>query len=68
MNHNSIQEEVVKPLYEKGDITRMTNYRPMSLLTVFSKALKKAVRIRLNQCLHANNILVTEQYGFRKGI
>ena len=35
MNHNSIQEEVVKPLYERGDKPSMTNYRPMLLLTVF---------------------------------
>jgi len=46
----------------------MTNYRPFSLLTVFSKVLEKAVHSRLSQQLHTNNILVTEQYGFREGI
>jgi len=34
---------VVKPLYKKGDKTTMTNYRPTSLLTVFSKVLEKAM-------------------------
>ena len=35
---------------------------------VFSKVLKKATHSKLSQHLHTNNILVTEQCGFRKGI
>ena len=31
----------VKPLYKKGDKTEIFNYRPISLLTSFSKTLKK---------------------------
>ena len=46
----------------------MTNYRPMPLLTVFIKVLKKAMHSRLSQHLHTNNILVIEQYSFRKGM
>jgi len=40
----------------------------MSLLTFFSKVLKRAMHCRLSQHLHINNLLVTEQYSFRKGI
>ena len=46
----------------------MTNYRPISLQMVFSKVLEEATHSGLSQHLHINNILVTEQYGFRKGI
>ena len=46
----------------------MTNYRCIALLTVFSKVLEKAMDSRLSQNLHTNNILVTEHYGFVKGI
>ena len=46
----------------------MTNYRCIALLTVFSKVLEKAMDSRLSQHLHTNNILLTEQYGFVKGI
>ena len=59
---------VVKPLYKKGDRKNIANYRPISLLTVFSKVLEKALHSRLSQHLHTNNILVPEQHGFRKGI
>jgi hypothetical protein len=46
----------------------MTNYRPVSLVTVFSKVFKKAMHNRLSHHLHTNNILVSEQHGFKKGI
>jgi hypothetical protein len=59
---------VVRPHYKKGDKTSMTNYRPISLLTVFSKVFEKAMHSSLSQHLHTNNILVTEQHGFRNGI
>jgi len=42
--------------------------RPIPLLTVFSKLLKEATHFRFSQHLHTNNIPVTEQNGFRKGI
>jgi hypothetical protein len=56
------------PLYKKGDVTEMDNYRPISLLPVFSKVLEKAMCCRLNHHLEANKILAIEQYGFRKGL
>jgi hypothetical protein len=59
---------VVKPLYKKRGKTSMTNYRSVSLLTVLSKVLKKAMHGRLSQHLHKKNILITELCGFRKGI
>jgi hypothetical protein len=46
----------------------MTNYRPISLLTSFSKVLEKAIYNRLSHHLHMSNMLVTEQHGFWNGI
>ena len=46
----------------------MPHYRPVSLLPVFLKVFKKAICYRLNHHLQANYILVTEKYGFRKGL
>jgi riboflavin transporter FmnP len=42
---------VIKPLYKKGDEVDTTNYRPISMLTVFSKVLDKTMYHRLNQHL-----------------
>jgi hypothetical protein len=46
----------------------MTTYIPIVLLTMFGTKLEKAMCNRLRQHLHANNILVPEQFGFRKGL
>ena len=46
----------------------MTNYRPILLLTVFSKVFKTAMHSRLNQHLHSNDVLVPQQHGFRQGL
>jgi hypothetical protein len=43
-------------------------YRPISLLTNFPKVLEKVMHSRLSYYLQTNNILVPEQFGFRKGI
>ena len=56
---------IVTPLYKSGDRSSMSNYRPVSLLLVFSKVLERTMHCRLDQHLSINNILVTEQYGFR---
>jgi Notch-like protein len=56
---------IVKPLFKKGDMENMANYRPVSLLTSFSKVFVRIVYERLLQHSNINNILVEEQFGFR---
>ena len=46
-------------------IQDITNYRPISLLTSFSKVIKKLTYARLLDHITTNSILVNEQYGFR---
>jgi hypothetical protein len=46
----------------------MSNYKPILLLTTFSKVLEKVICTRLNHYFQANNILVAKQFGFRKGV
>jgi hypothetical protein len=41
------------------------NYRPISLLTSFSKVIEKLIYARLLDHINTNCILVNEQYGFR---
>jgi sarcosine oxidase/L-pipecolate oxidase len=56
----------VKPLYRKGDRTEFSKYRPISLLTSFSKIIEKIIYKRLYCHLIRNNTLANEQFGFRE--
>lgn len=57
---------VVIPVHKKGDKTRMDNYRPISLLSTFSKILEKVIYKNLLNHLIDNKILTPSQFGFQK--
>jgi hypothetical protein len=54
----------IKLQFNKGDEWNISNYRPIFMLTSFSKIFEKFL---LNRSYHHNNILVNEQFGYRKG-
>lgn len=54
----------VKPLFKSGEPDIFTNYRPISLLPVFSKVLERLFYNRLINFVN-NNILYERQYDFR---
>ncbi len=54
------------PLFKSGCVTSPDNYRPISLLSSFSKVFEKVVCTRLTDFLDANNLLSESQFGFRK--
>ena len=55
----------VIPVYKAGNRTIMSNYRPISLLSVFNKLLEKIMYKRLIKFLEKHNILNENQFGFR---
>jgi len=55
---------LIKPIYKSGDKSSLSNYRPISLLPVFSKILEKVIHKRLFDHLNNNDILIKHQYGF----
>jgi len=55
----------VKPLLRKGNKDNIANYRPISLLTSFSKVFEKLIYDRLLNHIQTNNILHAKQFGFR---
>ena len=57
-----------RPVLKKGDRTEFSNYRPISLLTSFSKIFEKIIFKRLYNYLNDDNILVDHQYGFRNNL
>jgi hypothetical protein len=56
------------PILKKGKKSEMSNYRPISLLTSFSKIFEKVIFNRLHNHVHNNNTLAAEQYGFRNNL
>ena len=58
----------VIPVYkQKGENYLCSNYRPISLIPVFSKILEKLVYNKIFHFLVRYQILFKSQYGFRKG-
>ena len=54
------------PVYKSGRKDLMDNYRPISLLSCFSKLIEKIVCARLTSFLDTNNLISNAQFGFRK--
>ena len=55
----------VIPLFKKGCLLTPSNYRPISILSVFSKITEKVMYERLHKFLEKHEILYTLQFGFR---
>ncbi|XP_065675574.1 uncharacterized protein LOC136091789 [Hydra vulgaris] len=53
------------PIYKGGDDSIKSNYRPISILSCFSKILERIMHNRLYNYLEKNNILYHKQFGFR---
>ena len=56
----------VVPVFKSGNKDSMDNYRPISLLSCFSKIIEKIVGTRLTSFLDVNNLISNSQFGFRK--
>ena len=59
---------LVTPVFKGYDEKRFENYRPISVLTSFSKLLERFMVKRLTKFIDQNNVLSKHQYGFRKNI
>jgi len=55
---------IVKPLFKKGDKSKISNYRPKFILSSFSKILEKVMYNQPQEHLNKYSILA-EQFGFR---
>uniref|UniRef100_A0A8C6LUY9 Reverse transcriptase domain-containing protein n=1 Tax=Nothobranchius furzeri TaxID=105023 RepID=A0A8C6LUY9_NOTFU len=62
---NRMKIAKVIPLHKSGDKHIFSNYRPISLLSQFSKILEKLYIARLDRFLINEEILNDSQYGFR---
>ena len=55
----------VLPIFKKGDVNSLNNYRPISRLPAISKIFERIIYDQLYAYFDNNNILSEEQYGFR---
>ena len=55
------------PIHKKGSTNDVNNYRPISLLSIFSKIMEKLMASRLNNFLQLHSIIYPSQFGFRAG-
>ena len=62
---DSLKKAPVTPIPKQGDKCNLSNYRPISVLPVFSKVFEKVAYAPLYDYLENNSILHKQQYGFR---
>ena len=54
------------PIYKSSDKQLITNYRPISVLPVFSKLFERVLHNRLLSFVDCKNIIYDYQFGFRR--
>nr|CAI5854122.1 unnamed protein product [Callosobruchus analis] len=54
-------------IFKKGEALNPENYRPIAILSVFSKIIEKVLALRIEKYLTNYNILSPSQHGFRTG-
>ena len=62
---DSMKLDKIIPLLKKGCPLSASNYRPISLLSVFSKIIEKVTYERAYKFLEKHEILYSLQFGFR---
>jgi len=63
---SELKAACVTPIFKGGDPLLIKNYRPVSVLPVFSKIYERAMYNRLMNYLEKNKILYEYQFGFKK--
>lgn len=64
---DKLKHAIVTPIHKGGEKKKVENYRPISVLPVFSKVYERVMYNRLLSFLETNDILYKHQYGFRPG-
>ena len=63
--HLFLKKPKVIPIYKnKGSVDELTNYRPISLLPIFSKVFESLLKDQISEYFDNNNLFYQNQYGF----
>jgi hypothetical protein len=63
---DSLKVAKITPIFKSGDHTNITNYRPISVLPVFSKILERIMYNRVYNYFVDNKLLYDNQFGFQR--
>ncbi|XP_054260489.1 uncharacterized protein LOC128985133 [Macrosteles quadrilineatus] len=64
---DSLKKARTVPIFKKGNPTLMENFRPISILPIFSKVMETVMKRQLLSYFENNGLLVDSQHGFRSG-
>ena len=56
----------IVPIFKSGDKCNVTNFRPISILSVLSKLFEKLICVRLSYFVDRFHLIDDNQFGFRK--
>ncbi len=62
---NDLKTAKVIPIFKSGDQSLFNNYRPISILPIFSKILEKIIANKVIKFLESTRQFYEHQYGFR---
>lgn len=64
---DQLKTAIVIPIFKAGDVNSLSNYRPISILPIFSKIIETIMKNKLIKFLESTNFFANNQFGFRKG-
>ena len=62
-----LKKGIITPIHKTGDKTNKKNFRPISILPIFSKIFEYVIMRRLQDHIDNNNIMSVKQFGYTKG-
>ena len=65
---SKLKHAKIIPIFKDGDETDPSNYRPISLLSLFNRLFEKVMYNRLKSYIELNGLLYNGQYGFRENM
>ena len=63
---NSLKTACVIPIHKRGNKTSCNNFRPISLISPFSKLFEKCLLTQLSSFFQSNSLISPNQFGFKE--
>ena len=64
---SKLKKSLIIPILKGGTPVDISNYRPISILPLFSKLIEKCMCIRMMKFMNKFELFADQQFGFRHG-